>query len=134
MAWVHHYQVTLPQSQYCLGCTRVTGFLRLADQPELTALAAPHCATLMVVGERDRVRGRDDGASATAGARETYARARRVYEMFGVPEKLQLIVVPEGGHRPPIANRDHRLFRTARRSPVRGPGGRGLGYNRVHAQ
>lgn len=74
-------------------CWRPRGLLAHADQPELAALCAPRCAYLILHGTRDTICGPIEGLQ------ETYARARRVFDLFGRGDDIALQLI-EGGHKP----------------------------------
>lgn len=81
-------------------CWRPVGLLLAANDPELFALGAASCATLVPAGEADRT-----PMDPEIFKRTTIAKARRVYELFGRGDCLAVHVTPEAGHHPFQLNR-----------------------------
>ena len=81
-------------------CWRPVGLLRVANDPELYALGAPHCATLVLAGGSDAC-----PMHVSLFERTTIARAKRVYELFGRGDCLAVHTTPKAGHQPFQVNR-----------------------------
>jgi len=81
-------------------CWRPVGLLQAANNPELLALGAPHCATLVPAGESDRT-----PMYPAIFQNTTMTKARRVYELFGRGDCLAMHVTPKAGHHPFQLNR-----------------------------
>ncbi len=89
-AWAADYRL-LDGAKGC--CFRLPGLMQEVNQAEMIALAAPHCAYLVMTGLIDEV-------CPPAGAQEMVAAARRVYGLYGDPERCRLVLNPETGHQP----------------------------------
>ncbi len=74
-------------------CFRVHRLMQFANQAELIALGAPHCAHLVLVGAIDDICEPRRTAEIVEGA-------RRVYALYGAGDRCRLEIDPEGGHRP----------------------------------
>ena len=81
-------------------CWRSPGMLRVANNPELIALGAPHCATLVLAGENDSC-----PMPVSVFERTTVAKAKQVYDLFGRGDCLAVHVTPQAGHEPFHINR-----------------------------
>ena len=65
---------------------------------DVLGMAAPRCATLMMLGDNDEVI--QGPAVFHAGHQETFAQVQRTYSEAGAPEKFARQVYPGAGHRP----------------------------------
>ncbi|MBW3622946.1 MAG: alpha/beta fold hydrolase [Armatimonadetes bacterium] len=72
------------------ACQYIPGILKLADLPELIALAAPRPLLIQ--------NGTDDPLYTLEVVKAQFARVKRLYERLGAPEKVDLDLF-EGGHR-----------------------------------
>ena len=81
-------------------CWRPVGLLPVANNPELFALGAPHCATLVLAGGDDATPMHVD-LFKTA----TIAKAKKGYELFGRGDCLAVHVTQHAGHQPFQLNR-----------------------------
>jgi poly(3-hydroxybutyrate) depolymerase len=67
------------------------------------ALAAPHCAVLVMNGDADVIIDMDKSGRAWNGTRAAVAHAAEVYERLGAAGKIQIWFEADGGHRPYFA-------------------------------
>ena len=67
---------------------------------EYAALAAPHCAVLVMNGDADWVIDRDDNGTAWAGTRAVVREAAKTYERLDGTGKIATWFEKDGGHRP----------------------------------
>lgn len=74
-------------------CFRLPGLLRLANQIDLMALAAPHCALLVCSGEQDEI-------TPPHGLAEMAPQLEGWWKHRGAPEQFCCRIESEGGHRP----------------------------------
>jgi dienelactone hydrolase len=91
-AWTCNFKLIVPDPSLCW---RPYDLLKFANDPELFALAAPHCATLVLAGEKDACPTHVDNFKRT-----TYVEARRVFALFGREDCFQVHVTPKAGHQP----------------------------------
>jgi len=96
-AWTCNFQHIVGELSCCW---RPFGILHAANDPELLALGAPHCAILMLGGEKDRT-----PMLPTNFRRVTEAQVRRVFELFGRGDAFSIHVTPAAGHHPFQLNR-----------------------------
>ncbi len=96
-AWTCNF-AEIVGSQSC--CWRPDGLLCVANDPELYALGAPHCATLVLAGEKDAC-----PMHVSIFERTTFAKAKKVYELFGRGDCIAIHVTPGAGHQPFQLNR-----------------------------
>jgi len=96
-AWTCHFAEIVGDPSCCW---RPVGLLRVAGDPELFALGAPHCATLVLAGGADAC-----PMHVSLFQRTTLPAAKRVYELFGRGECLAVHVTPKAGHHPFQINR-----------------------------
>jgi dienelactone hydrolase len=89
-AWAADYR-TLDGMKGC--CYRLPGLMQAANQCDLFALGAPHCATLVAVGAIDDI-------CPPTGAERMVEAARRIYSLFGAEEKCRLFIHEGRGHQP----------------------------------
>jgi hypothetical protein len=95
--WAYH-DVTL-RSKYCTKLPNQRMRERLS-WAEYAALAAPHCAVLLMNGDADQIIDRDDDGRAWAGTRSVVVQARRLRQQVDVPLTIRAWFETEGGHRP----------------------------------
>ena len=81
-------------------CWRPVGLLEVASDPELFALGAPHCASLVLAGGKDAC-----PMHVSVFERTTIAKAKRVYELFGRADCLAVHTTPGATHQPFHVNR-----------------------------
>ncbi len=91
-AWTSNFKLIVPDPSLCW---RPYNLLNHANDPELFALAAPYCATLVLAGEKDACPTHVDNFSRT-----TYVEAKRVFALFGREDFFQVHVTPNAGHQP----------------------------------
>ena len=91
-AWTCDFKLIVPDPSLCW---RPYDLLKLANDPELFALGAPHCATLVLAGEKDACPTHVDNFKRT-----TYVEAKRVFTLFGREDCFQVHVTPNAGHQP----------------------------------
>lgn len=96
-AWTCHF-AEIVGSPSC--CWRPVGMLRVAGDPELFALGAPHCATLVLAGGDDAC-----PMHVSRFEQSTVPRARRVYRLFDREDCLAVDVTAQAGHQPFQLNR-----------------------------
>ena len=73
-------------------CYRAPALLRHANQEDLLALSAPHCATLVLSGAEDEI-------CPTPGLEAMGERLAAWWASLGAPDRFECGVDPEGGHR-----------------------------------
>lgn len=93
------YQDITLQTKLCTKLPNERMRARLA-WVDYAALAAPHCAVLIMNGDADIIIDRDGDGSAWKGTREVVAAASRVYANPQAPDRVQAWFEPGGGHRP----------------------------------
>lgn len=81
-------------------CWRPFGLLHAASDPELFAAAAPRCTVLVLAGGRDACPMHVDRFMGS-----TLPAARRVFGLFGDPERMAVHVTPGAHHEPFQLNR-----------------------------
>jgi dienelactone hydrolase len=91
-AWTCDFKLIVPDPSLCW---RPYDLLKYANDPELFALGAPHCATLVLAGEKDACPTHVDKFKRT-----TYVEAKRVFDLFGRGDCFQVHVTPNAGHQP----------------------------------
>ncbi len=94
--------------EYSKYCTRMpyAAFTRLMGYDEMTALLAPHAATLFMVGEKDEVIDPDErGAATVRELKANVAGARRILQEAGVEGEIEAVFEPDADHRPYFLSR-----------------------------
>lgn len=88
-------------------CTRVPNerMREMLAWDEYLALAAPHCAVLVVNGDADVIIDLDSTGAAWEGTRNAVAKAGEVFRLLANPERLACWFEAGGGHRPYPAHR-----------------------------
>jgi dienelactone hydrolase len=88
IGYLGKYIVTCLDEEHC-PCNDIPGMLHYAEMGDVAALLAPRPA-MFVNGRRD--------PATTHAARESFAIARQVYGLLGVPQLIKLIEPEEMGH------------------------------------
>jgi dienelactone hydrolase len=101
--WAYH-DVTL-RSKYCTKLPNERMRKELS-WTEYAALAAPHCAVIIMNGDADVIIDRDADGSAWAGTRDVVAKAADVYQRLGAGGNVRAWFEAGGGHRPYFAYRE----------------------------
>jgi len=88
--------------RYGKFCTRVPNqrLRELCDWSEFLALAAPHCAVLVLNGDADVVIDKEGDGTAWRGTRKAVQEARRLFAEKGAEGRIACWFEPGGGHRP----------------------------------
>ena len=84
-------------------CSRMpyTAFARIMGFDEMTALLAPHCASLFMVGAKDNIIDKDgDGANTVRELETILPAARRILADVGIEGNIDSEIVSGAGHRP----------------------------------
>lgn len=90
-------------------CTRLPyeAFANIMASNEMTALLAPHCATLFLSGDSDTIIDpAEGGALLVRDIREGVASAKRLLENAGITPQIECSFVPGADHRPLFLTHD----------------------------
>ncbi len=93
VAVISGYFCELYESIFSLNhcaCNYVPGILKYMDIPDIVALRAPK-PTFIVSGDRDDIFPQE-------GVQSAYKKLKRVYDLFGKPENLDIDVIKGAGH------------------------------------
>lgn len=92
-AWAADYKLLNVGHSHSKGCCwRLPGILHLANQEDLFALAAPHCATLIMSGA-------DDEICPPHGLEAMATRLKAWWSRWNAPERFDCLIRPNAGHR-----------------------------------
>ena len=89
--------------EYSKYCTRMpyAAFTEVMGYDEMTALLAPHCPTLFMVGEQDEIIDADEGGAATKRDLEAnIAGARKILTANDIDTPIEAFFEPDADHRP----------------------------------
>ena len=102
--WVFSPRYTV----YGKYCTRMPyqAFSEFMGFDEMTALVAPHCATLFYCGDRDDVIDADEkGAAVVPDLEVNIPTALSILKQGGIPGTIELLIAPDASHRPLFLSR-----------------------------
>jgi dienelactone hydrolase len=99
--WVHRARYGQPGgSKYCTQMP-FSEFTKMMGYDEMTALTAPHCQTLFMIGDSDSVMDHDEGgAAAIRDLRNHVLGAKRILRSAGDETYIQAAVMRGADHRP----------------------------------
>lgn len=99
--WVFSRRYTDPKEAKWCTVMPYEAFFQRMDAAEMTALLAPHCATLFMLGDRDAVIDKTHGgAVAVRDLEEAVAGASRILDSAGVAGTIASRIVRGADHRP----------------------------------
>ncbi len=101
MAIVSGWAISMYGVAQSKACTRIPGMLmdKLCSLHEHLSLSVPHCAVLIMNGEKDYIIDKKGDGRCWDETRLNVTTLREVYKNSGIPAKCQLWFDGEGGHR-----------------------------------
>jgi hypothetical protein len=99
--WVHRSRYGQPGgSKYCTQMPFFE-FTKLMSYEEMTALTAPHCSTLYMIGGKDTIMDHDEGGAAVVENLKTHViGAKRLLRKAGDETRIQAAIMRGDDHRP----------------------------------